>query len=213
MAVEEATPEGGERPAAIDPTESAEAMPKPGTSGEQHVGRESDAMVSDVDSKRETLGMVMEPTTAGPSGKKTWGPKRRTVGFWEPFNSWWREEHAKMGRRPSTDNITRWYQTHSKETWGDQAPSLLDTRKHAKCLRPLSEVRDYFRKYRAKKAKVFSLASHRNIDYGYHLRNQHSYSACMFRFHKAHALSARYTRKILQLSEGSQYPALRIDEC
>lgn len=36
-------------------------------------------------------------------------------------------------------------------TWGDTKPTLQETRVHAKCLRSLPLVRDYFRNYRAKK--------------------------------------------------------------
>jgi hypothetical protein len=35
--------------------------------------------------------------------------------------------------------------------WGEGKPSLQETRVHAKCLRSLPLVRDYFRNYRAKK--------------------------------------------------------------
>lgn len=36
-------------------------------------------------------------------------------------------------------------------TWGETKPTLQETRVHAKCLRSLPLVRDYFRNYRAKK--------------------------------------------------------------
>lgn len=36
-------------------------------------------------------------------------------------------------------------------TWGEIKPTLQETRVHAKCLRSLPLVRDYFRNYRAKK--------------------------------------------------------------
>jgi hypothetical protein len=35
--------------------------------------------------------------------------------------------------------------------WSEGKPSLQETRVHAKCLRSLPLVRDYFRNYRAKK--------------------------------------------------------------
>jgi hypothetical protein len=39
----------------------------------------------------------------------------------------------------------------AERTWGDTKPTLQETRVHAKCLRSLPLVRDYFRNYRAKK--------------------------------------------------------------
>mmetsp|Transcript_1203 Transcript_1203/g.4915 ORF Transcript_1203/g.4915 Transcript_1203/m.4915 type:complete len:313 (-) Transcript_1203:124-1062(-) len=94
------------------------------------------------------------PTPPQFTPKKSWGATRRAIGFWEPFNQWWREEHKRLQRRPTTDEITTWFETMAHDTWGTHAPTLADARKHAKCLRPVDEVRDYFRKYRAKKAKT-----------------------------------------------------------
>jgi len=48
----------------------------------------------------------------------------------------------------------RWYQVQSSHAWGPEKPSLQETRTHAKCLRSVSSVRDYFREYRAKKKHV-----------------------------------------------------------
>lgn len=39
----------------------------------------------------------------------------------------------------------------AERTWGETKPTLQETRVHAKCLRSLPLVRDYFRNYRAKK--------------------------------------------------------------
>lgn len=47
-----------------------------------------------------------------------------------------------------------WYEDQSGHAWGPERPSLQETRTHAKCLRTLSSVRDYFRDYRAKKKHV-----------------------------------------------------------
>ena len=38
--------------------------------------------------------------------------------------------------------------------WRDDAPTLQQTKVHAKCLRPLPTVREYFRTYRIKKRPV-----------------------------------------------------------
>lgn len=45
----------------------------------------------------------------------------------------------------------RWYEAHSDEAWGDDKPTVMETRVHAKCLRSVASVRNYFREYRAKK--------------------------------------------------------------
>jgi hypothetical protein len=45
----------------------------------------------------------------------------------------------------------RWYDAHSDEAWGDDKPTVMETRVHAKCLRSVASVRNYFREYRAKK--------------------------------------------------------------
>lgn len=44
--------------------------------------------------------------------------------------------------------------------WGEEKPSLQETRVHAKCLRSVTSVRDYFREYRAKKRGVSRLGGH-----------------------------------------------------
>lgn len=49
---------------------------------------------------------------------------------------------------------SRWYAAQSAYAWGPERPSLQETRTHAKCLRSVSSVRDYFREYRAKKKHV-----------------------------------------------------------
>lgn len=43
------------------------------------------------------------------------------------------------------------YARSADDVWGDAKPTLQETRVHAKCLRSLPLVRDYFRNYRAKK--------------------------------------------------------------
>ena len=48
------------------------------------------------------------------------------------------------------------YQREAQTVWGDQRPTLGETRVHAKCLRSLPLVRDYFRNYRQKKTAAVS---------------------------------------------------------
>ena len=81
---------------------------------------------------------------------------RRPLRFWQPFNDWWRTELERQGRRANAQEILTWYNTNSYELWKDDAPSLQETRVHAKCLRSLPLVRDYFRSYRAKKRPAVS---------------------------------------------------------
>ncbi|KAG2448881.1 hypothetical protein HYH02_006230 [Chlamydomonas schloesseri] len=80
---------------------------------------------------------------------------RRPLRFWQPFNDWWRSTlEEKEGRRPDAQEITVWYNEHAASLWKEDAPSLQETRIHAKCLRSLPLVRDYFRNYRARKRSV-----------------------------------------------------------
>ncbi|GLI64098.1 hypothetical protein VaNZ11_007271 [Volvox africanus] len=82
-----------------------------------------------------------------------WSDRRR-LGFWQPFNEWWRSELDRLGRRPSKEEIGRWYDLHAYDLWKEDAPSLEETRVHAKCLRSIPLVRDYFRNYRARKRAI-----------------------------------------------------------
>lgn len=83
------------------------------------------------------------------------GSDRRPLRFWQPFNDWWRAEFDKLGRRPTAQEIEAWYRVHADGVWGPAAPSLQETRVHAKCLRSVDGVKKYFNAYRAKKrAKV-----------------------------------------------------------
>lgn len=79
---------------------------------------------------------------------------RRPLRFWQPFNDWWREQLETLSRRPNASEIVHWYGKNAFSIWGDEAPTLQETRIHAKCLRSLPLVRDYFRSYRAKKKYV-----------------------------------------------------------
>ncbi|EFJ52469.1 hypothetical protein VOLCADRAFT_86600 [Volvox carteri f. nagariensis] len=79
---------------------------------------------------------------------------RRPLRFWQPFNDWWRSELDRLGRRPNAQEINGWYEVHAYDLWKEDAPSLQETRVHAKCLRSLPLVRDYFRNYRAKKRSI-----------------------------------------------------------
>lgn len=79
------------------------------------------------------------------------GNDRRPLRFWQPFNDWWRSELERLGRRPNAQEILVWYDGNARDLWQEEAPTLQETRVHAKCLRSLPLVRDYFRNYRAKK--------------------------------------------------------------
>lgn len=57
---------------------------------------------------------------------------RRPLRFWQPFNDWWRAELEKQGRRPTAEEIATWYHGHAWDCWKDEAPSLQETRVHAK---------------------------------------------------------------------------------
>ncbi|KAG2498460.1 hypothetical protein HYH03_003714 [Edaphochlamys debaryana] len=89
----------------------------------------------------------------GPSGGVVGGKRcgRRPVQFWAPFNDWWRSELERTGKRPSSDIIGAWHGRHAAACWGAEAPSLEETRTHAKCLRSVGSIREYFRTYRARK--------------------------------------------------------------
>jgi hypothetical protein len=64
---------------------------------------------------------------------------------------WWRSELERTGKRPSTEAVGSWYAAHAASCWGTHAPSLEETRTHAKCLRSVGSIREYFRGYRARK--------------------------------------------------------------
>ncbi|KAI8464694.1 MAG: hypothetical protein J3K34DRAFT_525967 [Monoraphidium minutum] len=77
--------------------------------------------------------------------------QRRQLNFWQPFNEWWRAELAATGARPAAEQIRSWYDANSTAVWGGAAPTLAEARVHAKCLRSVGCVREYFRGYRARK--------------------------------------------------------------
>ncbi|QDZ21663.1 hypothetical protein HOP50_06g41910 [Chloropicon primus] len=85
-------------------------------------------------------------------GKRKWAPNRKAAGFWGVFNGWWRKEFERLERRPTTEEVSAWYADHSEAAWKDEKPTLKETLRHAKCLRTTADVRDYFRKYRAKRS-------------------------------------------------------------
>ncbi|KXZ51196.1 hypothetical protein GPECTOR_13g683 [Gonium pectorale] len=76
---------------------------------------------------------------------------RRPVQFWAPFNDWWRSELERTGKRPHVGMLAAWYGANAAAVWGDGAPTFDETRTHAKCLRSVGSIRDYFRSYRARK--------------------------------------------------------------
>lgn len=100
-------------------------------------------------------GHERSPVVSGGIGSTS--GDRRPLRFWQPFNSWWRTEFDRHGRRPTSQEIEGWYCLHAEGVWGAAAPSLQETRVHAKCLRSVDGVKKYFNAYRAKKrAKVCS---------------------------------------------------------
>jgi len=88
----------------------------------------------------------------GEGSRRKWAPNRKAAGFWSPFNDWWRCEYEKLGRRPSTEEVSAWYVSNADTAWKGDKPSVKETRRHAKCLRTTADVRNYFRKYRAKRS-------------------------------------------------------------
>ncbi|KAG2454316.1 hypothetical protein HYH02_001344 [Chlamydomonas schloesseri] len=76
---------------------------------------------------------------------------RRELNWWHSFNSWWRDEYDKLGRRPRMQEVDEWYHENAERIWGAEKPSLEATRDHAKCLRSKKELREYFQRYNAKK--------------------------------------------------------------
>ncbi len=63
--------------------------------------------------------------------------------------------HGTLKVRPANGtSYHRWYDDEAEAAWGDERPTLQETRVHAKCLRSVTSVRDYFREYRAKKRGV-----------------------------------------------------------
>ncbi|GIL48780.1 hypothetical protein Vafri_5220 [Volvox africanus] len=85
------------------------------------------------------------------SGQSQSAKPRKELNWWHSFNSWWRDEYDKLGRRPRMQEVDEWYREHAERTWGVDKPSLEATRDHAKCLRSKKELREYFQRYNAKK--------------------------------------------------------------
>lgn len=94
---------------------------------------------------------ILKDDTQSKSSGKRWSEGRRHLGFWDPFNIWWRAEYKKLGRRPTSKEINEWHEANAEKTWKVNCPSAKETRKHAKCLRTVEGVRKYFREYRARK--------------------------------------------------------------
>ena len=55
---------------------------------------------------------------------RKWSPNRKAAGFWSPFNDWWRLEFERLGRRPTTEEVSAWYVDHADRVWGDAKPSM-----------------------------------------------------------------------------------------
>lgn len=76
---------------------------------------------------------------------------RRPLNYWKDFNNWWRSKLDSTGKRPSQEEVDAWYAENAESNWGEEKPTLDETRTHSKCLRSTQSIRDYFRAYRAKK--------------------------------------------------------------
>ncbi|GLI62796.1 hypothetical protein VaNZ11_005544 [Volvox africanus] len=85
------------------------------------------------------------------SGQSQSAKPRKELNWWHSFNTWWRDEYDRLGRRPRMQEVDDWYREHAERTWGMDKPSLEATRDHAKCLRSKKELREYFQRYNAKK--------------------------------------------------------------
>lgn len=113
-----------------------------------------------VERRKQSAPPAGQPSTSsgqpGSSSKapvKRWSEGRRPLGFWDPFNAWWRAEYKKLGRRPTSKEINEWHEKFARTTWSSNCPTAKETRKHAKCLRTVEGVRKYFREYRARKTR------------------------------------------------------------
>ncbi|KAG1670888.1 hypothetical protein FOA52_000390 [Chlamydomonas sp. UWO 241] len=53
-------------------------------------------------------------------------------------------------RRPVIAEVREWYAQNAEDAWGSVAPTWEETRCHAKCLRPVEQVKKYFQEYRAR---------------------------------------------------------------
>ncbi|KAG2499411.1 hypothetical protein HYH03_002985 [Edaphochlamys debaryana] len=73
---------------------------------------------------------------------------KKLAGFWSPFNTWWRAQYERIGKRPCKAQICEWHEAHALAAWGQECPSLDDMLIHAKGMRSTEEVRNYFRVYR-----------------------------------------------------------------
>ncbi|GFR46586.1 hypothetical protein Agub_g8191 [Astrephomene gubernaculifera] len=88
------------------------------------------------------------------SGSANTGAKpRKELNWWHSFNSWWRDEYDRLGRRPRMQEVDDWYRENAERIWGAEKPSLEATRDHAKCLRSKKELREYFQRYNARKGR------------------------------------------------------------
>jgi len=91
--------------------------------------------------------MLKPRKPAKPTAGRT---QRRVSQFWAPLNNWWRGFYAEHSRRPMIAEVREWYAAHAQDVWGDLAPTWEETRCHAKCLRPVDQVKKYFQDYRAR---------------------------------------------------------------
>ncbi|GIL84251.1 hypothetical protein Vretimale_15874 [Volvox reticuliferus] len=79
--------------------------------------------------------------------------KRRKMGYWEPFNVWWREYVAQHDKRPKVHEMKKWYEANAERVWGGTGPTWDETKKHSKGMRRIEDISDYFRQYRRGRRK------------------------------------------------------------
>ncbi|GLC37146.1 hypothetical protein PLESTM_000547700 [Pleodorina starrii] len=79
--------------------------------------------------------------------------KRRKMGYWEPFNVWWREYVAQNDKRPKVHDMKKWYEANAERVWGGTGPTWDETKKHSKGMRRIEDISDYFRQYRRGRRK------------------------------------------------------------
>ncbi|PNH08493.1 hypothetical protein TSOC_004948 [Tetrabaena socialis] len=79
---------------------------------------------------------------------------RRNTGYWAPFNVWWRAHLLKTGERPKAEDLKRWHQEDARTAFPHEPPTYTMIRNHAKGLRDIASVKEYFRDYRARKRRA-----------------------------------------------------------
>lgn len=61
--------------------------------------------------------------------------RRFPLHYWQPFNVFWKGEYLRVGKRPSSTAISRWYAENAERAWGANAPSYAEVQRHANCFK------------------------------------------------------------------------------